>query len=289
MIKAIVFDLDNTLLNTDEISYRAYKSTIKILHETGISEDKLSRLNCEYRSGVSFTTALELVKDYIPHDTFKIAITTYLTKQNVSKIKPTDDNYFEILLSFMGGPQASPVGCAQPYLVTKGDFYTQRKKIHYDCIHTVFSPRSVYYIGKNESKEGAFREIMKKRKCLPSEVLVVGDNPEDEIKIGNMLGMRTMRYHFGRHSKTEPTDKLEIAERDVKSLEEVLEFVRNENMSEWKSLEACGFMPNGTLEFREDLFGYGECKNRKVSDIIKISDGFDGLPVDALPSDYNLC
>lgn len=283
MIKAVIYDLDNTLADTDEISYNAFKLAVRILHDAEVSESIISKIEKMYVNGISFEETLESFREKVPKNAYEVAKKTYLTNQNVSKVNPVDDDFFECLLDFGAGPQASSIGCAQAYLVTKGDFYTQRKKVHNSSFHTFFSPRYVYYVGKNETKEGAFKKIMKKRKCFPSEVLVVGDNIKREIRIGNELGMKTARFLHGRHSNEKYKNKLEKPNIEVNSIREIWEYVRDENSPDWKFMEENKSVLWDTYN---SLFGYDEMKNWKSSDIKEINDGFGGLPVDALPSDF---
>ncbi len=237
MIKAVIFDLDNTLLDTDKISDQAYQSSIEILNEAGIDKKILSKIEKAYRSGNSFTRVIESFNKHIRCDVSERAVRNYLANQNLSKIKPIDGNFVEYLLSFGAGPQSSPIGCAEPYLVTKGYSHKQREKVYRTFMIPIFGPKKIFYVGQNGTKEKAFEKILKKKKCLPSEILVVGDNIKEEIFAGNKLGMRTMRYCYGRHSKEESQNSLETAEKDAESLQEVFEFVRDENSPEWESLQ----------------------------------------------------
>ena len=73
----------------------------------------------------------------------------------------------------------------------------------------------------NEKSQQIFKEIAGDTR----DVIVVGDNIGDEIKIGNQLGFVTARLRKGRFAEDIPKDKNEIAQfeiADIGELENIL-------------------------------------------------------------------
>jgi putative hydrolase of the HAD superfamily len=81
------------------------------------------------------------------------------------------------------------------YLVTSGFRRMQESKIRALGIEGWFDETWIDAIdeGDRKGKQRLFDEIAKRGRFEPSEVLVVGDNPDAEIAAGNRLGMRTVQ------------------------------------------------------------------------------------------------
>jgi putative hydrolase of the HAD superfamily len=81
------------------------------------------------------------------------------------------------------------------FLVTSGFRRLQESKI--DALNLRAKFDAVYVDAIDESdrkgKDGIFREILERHQWAPAGVLVVGDNPQSEIEVGNRLGMTTVQ------------------------------------------------------------------------------------------------
>ncbi|MEO8335407.1 MAG: HAD family hydrolase [bacterium] len=81
------------------------------------------------------------------------------------------------------------------FLVTSGFRRLQESKISALRISALFTEVHVDAIDEENrrGKRGIFAEILAVHQLLPTEVLVVGDNPHSEIEAGNQLGITTVQ------------------------------------------------------------------------------------------------
>lgn len=76
-----------------------------------------------------------------------------------------------------------------------------------------------------------FKEVIHSLKCLPDEAIVVGDRIKSEIKIANMLGIRTVWYRQGKFSDELPTEELEFPDWTIDNLPQLVGIIKNVNIS----------------------------------------------------------
>jgi putative hydrolase of the HAD superfamily len=83
----------------------------------------------------------------------------------------------------------------QRFLVTSGFRRLQESKIKALQFAPLFTACFVDAIDEPHrlGKRGLFEQILKDYKLSPSEVLVIGDNADSEIEVGNRLGIQTVQ------------------------------------------------------------------------------------------------
>ena len=83
----------------------------------------------------------------------------------------------------------------QLFLVTSGFRRLQQSKVKALGLDQLLTGLHIDAIDESgpKGKLHAFRSILRDHNLSPSEVLVVGDNPESEIAAGNELGMTTIQ------------------------------------------------------------------------------------------------
>ena len=83
----------------------------------------------------------------------------------------------------------------QHFLVTSGFRRLQESKIKALNLAPFFTALYVDAIDEPDrlGKQGVFERILRDYELTSAEVLVVGDNPDSEIRAGNHLGMRTVQ------------------------------------------------------------------------------------------------
>ena len=75
----------------------------------------------------------------------------------------------------------------------------------------------------NEKSKQVFEEIAGNTK----KVIVVGDSISDEIKIGNQLGLTTIRLKRGKFATETPKDVYEIAQFEIANINELENIILN--------------------------------------------------------------
>lgn len=78
----------------------------------------------------------------------------------------------------------------------------------------------------DEKTINIFKETLQSIKCNADEVLVVGDRIKSEIKIANMLGIKTIWYKQGKFSKELPVEKIEFPNWTIDSLSQMMSIIK---------------------------------------------------------------
>jgi putative hydrolase of the HAD superfamily len=84
---------------------------------------------------------------------------------------------------------------ADLYLVTSGFRRLQESKIKALGFEPLFKGIFIDAVDEPErkGKHGIFQSILDTEGLRPEEVIVVGDNPDSEIEVGNRLGITTVQ------------------------------------------------------------------------------------------------
>lgn len=173
-IKLLVVDLDNTLCDTfHTLSKWQWAHTAKVLESHGIPKDKSEQM-LRSLGKYSFKTMMDKIG--LDAKLKKIAIAAY-DDVDVSKLKLFSDA--DAIINY-------PL---PKVLVTRGERKLQRAKIKHLGIRLKF--KKVYYVSTFDKKKDTFRLILKDFGYKPSEILVIGDRIEEEIKDAKSLRMKT--------------------------------------------------------------------------------------------------
>lgn len=202
----IIIDLDDTIFQTKSMNPQIFDPAISIVkryYETQAEERKVDEIISALWSKpvdvvfTNFKTPQTVVSDFY----HQIANIDY----NQLDIQPYDD--YKIISSLPG----------KKILVTTGLQELQKAKIKalgiekdFDSVH-IDDPRK----RPRQHKIDIFKQILLETKKAPSDIWVIGDNPESELKAGKQLGMRTIQ----RKSSTKLSSV--YADFEIESFEEL--------------------------------------------------------------------
>lgn len=177
--KAIIYDLDNTLYTAASIGHKLFASLFELL-EQEIPAERMA-----------------IIKDDIMRKPFQLVAQQHhfsneLTQKGIDLLNnltyndqiELHDDYEEIKKL----PQ-------ERFLVTTGFTQLQHSKIRSMGIEHDF--KEIHVIdptNTTQTKKAVFADIMQRHHYTPSDVLVVGDDPESEIKAATELGIDTVLY-----------------------------------------------------------------------------------------------
>ena len=193
MIKAVVFDLDQTLIDLVKMKTEACKSAIKAMIKAGLKVDKKAgyrRLMHTYfrigiDSNIAFTKFLEKESGKVDEKILQAGIDAYLkTKPSFLKPYPYVLESLEYLKSRdlkLGIITDAPRVKAMQRL--EGMYLTD----YFDLIITFDNT------GEKKPSEKPFRLAMKKLNLYPEEILFVGDSFTRDIKPAKKLGMKALQ------------------------------------------------------------------------------------------------
>jgi FMN phosphatase YigB (HAD superfamily) len=183
MIRALIFDLDNCLAAANEVGESLFEpafSAIRDVNRGTVSEDKLREAFSEcWRHPFDFVARKYGFSDEMTSAGWDVF--SQITVETPMKGYPD----LEVLR------QLSP----ELYLVTSGFRRLQESKIKALRFGHLFKGIFVDAIDEagRKGKEGIFQSILDAGRLTPEEVIVVGDNPDSEIEVGNRLGIRTVQ------------------------------------------------------------------------------------------------
>ncbi|MBS1522266.1 MAG: HAD family hydrolase [Bacteroidetes bacterium] len=197
MKKALILDLDNTIYPVSSISENLFADLFVILdqHAEIINVDDGGKV--------------EKIKDEMTRRPFQhIADEFNLDKgvrdkmidilRNMAYTQPmkTYDDYLHV--------RAVPL---DKFLVTTGFSKLQWSKVKMLGIEDDFKHIHIVDPDVNQqTKKDVFAEIMRTHNYTPGDLLVIGDDPESEIKAGRALGIDTFLYDpANKHSHVQVT------------------------------------------------------------------------------------
>lgn len=183
MIKAIFFDLDNTILDTHSLGERILDPVLAPLLASDLSEGTKKAVsaalwNTSYEDVFKQFSILEALAEEMRVAARNLELPTD------KKIKSYgDEKYIKKLL-------------AKKFLVTTGFTRFQMSKIQALGIAGLFDGiiiDQVDDLSKRKKKKEIFSELMHLYRWTAQEILVVGDNPRSELRAAKELGITAVQ------------------------------------------------------------------------------------------------
>lgn len=221
-ISAVFFDLDDTLFDCSGLLIdNARKRAAAAMVNAGLPVD----------AGQAYKMQVELFKDLGPlEDIFdrmcdalgvkgdrrKKVVEAGFNAYNSDEVE--EIHLFPDVLPTLGILKGKGIKTA---LITSGIFERQSKKIELLGLQSLFDLILIHDIEKDASKEEKFRFALRKLNLQPGNIAVVGDRIYSEIKIGNKLGMTSVRMLKGRFRRVKPRNDLEEPDYEVGAVSEL--------------------------------------------------------------------
>ena len=177
-IKAIIYDLDNTIFPVPAIGDKLFGPVFDLIAGSG-----------------KHTESLDAIKYAIMRTPFRLVAQRHgfspeLTQQGIDLQETLE--YAEPIAWFEDYPETHSIP-GQRFLVTTGFSKMQYSKIKQLGIEADF--KEVHVVNPTlTSKKEVFAGILERYGYRPDEVLVVGDDPESEIAAAKALGIPTVLY-----------------------------------------------------------------------------------------------
>jgi len=277
-IKAIIFDLDNTLHDTERLTELGLKEAINIMIKKGLncspkealerikqiiqetpSKNKFEELSRIFESNTQNTTqeiAKSGEKKYCNFNFEKVYPYPYL----IETLRELQKNYKLIL-------------------ITKGTRDQQKRKIGLLKINNFFD---YIFIEEKVGKEKYFLEALKLLNIDSKKILIIGDRIDKEIKIANKLGMKTIRIDKGKYKNLKPLNENEIPKYTIENLKDIFKILEKENNSKKSPKIVTIGGGTGTGALLEGLKYYTE----NITTIVTVTDS--GRSTGKLRKDLNM-
>lgn len=215
-IKAFILDLDDTLLDTTIIlDPKRLAAMVQFFVQAGKEEQEIKeKIDSLQKSYTSLNTVSEKLCKYYGYD----PITTH--DKIIALIDLSDFTLSEDAQSFL-----ELVKEYKLYLVTTGTYLYQKKKLAKTNILT-YCELMIDTFQEN-NKQVLFKKILERYHS--KEIVCIGDNIRKEIRIGNELGMHTIRILKGKRKDFVPRNESENPDFTVKKLMEVIPILEKLN------------------------------------------------------------
>lgn len=227
-IKAVFFDLDDTLFDcTGLLVKNARKRAARALVASGVNlseRELLKRIERIYKEfGPRVNVFQELLRELKINNPklVEVALRAY-NSDRVENIKP-----FKAVPQMLQKLRKDH----KLVLITSGIRARQERKLRLLKLKGFFDLVLFHDVEMDSSKQEFFVEALQRLSLKPHEILVVGDRIHSEIKIGNELGMTTVRVLKGRFKELKPSSDLEEADFVVKGVSELLPVLRGVDSS----------------------------------------------------------
>lgn len=179
--KAMIYDMDNTLFPVSEIGHELFAPLFERIEKSGEHTDQMSNIKKDLMR-IPYQKVAEI---YNFDRQLKEDSHTILTNLTYNKnIKLFED--YPAILELPG----------DRYLVTTGFKNMQYSKIKNLGISQDFKDMIVVDPSVSElTKKDIFIQIMKENGYEKEDVMVIGDDPDSEIKAARELGIETVLYN----------------------------------------------------------------------------------------------
>jgi putative hydrolase of the HAD superfamily len=221
MIKAIAFDLDDTLIDTSHLlvpiaSHAAFlamtKLGLKIDFQTFDQKRQFYAQSMKHHD--IFRVIAKEFHPNPPNDMIEAGVTAFYNPPVPNEI-PLLDN----ALANLNILKKKYV----LFLVTSGSVPTQKEKIKATGVSLFFE--RVYTLDgfKKERKRAAFQDILKTLAIQPEELISIGNRLSQEIHDAKELGCKTCYFKYGEHVGEKARNLFEIPDFTVEHHKELIE------------------------------------------------------------------
>ena len=221
--KAVIFDLDDTLFDCTGLLMqaalrRAAAELIRAGLPMSVADAVVLQQDLAERHGPHFMVFDEIARRHnLDEGALDAAYRAY-SSDDVTDIDPFPD-----VIPTLRALRAKGVLCI---LLTNGLYPRQQAKIHNLGLQNEFDDILINDLDRGGLLGECVRYLLDRYSLDPKNVLIVGDRPGEEIRVGNQLGLVTVRTVSGRFREAEPRDQFEVPDYRITHIFQVLTIVR---------------------------------------------------------------
>ena len=225
MIKAIIFDLDNTLLDFVKMKQFAVKAAITAMIEAGLNVDEEKAYKDIFDLYVSkgwenqqvFDDYLNQTVGNVSNKILAAGIVSYRRAREATLLVYPNVNKTLIELIKMG---------IQLSVVSDAPSREAWMRLYYLNLHHVFDPVLTFDdTGVRKPSPKPFEMALEIMKSTPDEVLMIGDWPERDVVGAKQIGIKTIFARYGDTFGTVDSG----ADWDVNDIYELVDIVKGLN------------------------------------------------------------
>ena len=225
MIKAIIFDLDNTLLDFVKMKQFAVKASIRAMNEAGLNVDEESGykdvmelyMTTGWENQLVFDDYLKQTTGEVSNKILAAGVVAYRRAREATLLVYPNVN--KTLIELLK---------AQIRLAVVSDAPSREAwmRLYYLNLHHVFDPVLTFDdTGARKPSPKPFKLALEKMNVGPDEALMIGDWPDRDVVGAKQIGMKTI---FARYGDTFGT-KESGADWDVNDIYKVIGIIKELN------------------------------------------------------------
>ncbi len=225
MIKAIIFDLDNTLLDFVKMKQFAVKASIRAMNEAGLNVDEESGykdvmelyMTTGWENQLVFDDYLKQTTGEVSNKILAAGVVAYRRAREATLLVYPNVN--KTLIELLK---------AQIRLAVVSDAPSREAwmRLYYLNLHHVFDPVLTFDdTGARKPSPKPFKLALDKMNVGPDEALMIGDWPDRDVVGAKQIGMKTI---FARYGDTFGT-KESGADWDVNDIYKVIGIIKELN------------------------------------------------------------
>jgi len=225
MIKSVIFDLDNTLLDFVKMKQFAVRAAISAMIEAGLkidpeeAYDSIFELYMEkgWENQQIFNDFLELKVGHVSNKILAAGIINYRRAREATLLVYPNVNKTLISLIKMGIKLA---------VVSDAPSREAWMRLYYLNLHHHFDPVLTFDdTGERKPSPKPFKMVLDYLKHEPQEVLMIGDWPDRDVVGAQKLGIRTVFARYGDTFGTVDSG----ADWDVNNIYEIVNIIKELN------------------------------------------------------------
>lgn len=225
MIKAVVFDLDNTLVDFMQMKRQAIDAAIHAMRDAGFNlsaEEIRKRIDAIYQErGIEFQNVFDelLYREFskIDYKILSAGVIAYRRAREAALVPYPHVTMTLIELSKMH---------LKLGVVSDAPAREAWLRLCYLNFHHIFDAVITYDdTGKRKPEPEPFIRILSLLNVQPEESIMVGDWEERDVVGAKQVGMKTIFARYGNTFGTQVSN----ADYDIDDISQVIDIVRNEN------------------------------------------------------------
>lgn len=200
--KAIFFDIDDTLCNTQDSKEKVSEGLYNTLDKfRTVSLKKFKTIFASQRKKYFKSTDKRRFNTYSRPEHYNDIAESLKIKLNIPELRTVIEKYWEFSIKFVK-PYPNLVNTLQKLhekkyilgIITGGEYYSKSKKLEQLKADTFF-----YYlfptelVRRNKTDPAIYTYVLKLLNINPHEAVMIGDKPAEDIAPANKVGMTTVQ------------------------------------------------------------------------------------------------